>query len=75
MHTMYYDDFLLTRAILERESKISIFTTLEFQEFSAVFQDLCLFPGFSRLVNLSMLISGLCRGVLLWWGSSPPGFM
>jgi len=36
-------------AILVPEINISRTTTLEFQDFSRVFQDLCLFPGLSRV--------------------------
>jgi len=61
MHTMYYNEFLLEGAILEPESKIFRTNTLEFQDFSRVFQDLCLFPGLSRPGNLNILISGLSR--------------
>jgi len=56
---MYYNEFLLYRAILEPESKILRTITLEFQDFSRVFQDLCIFPGLSRPGNLNILISGL----------------
>jgi len=58
---MYYNEFLLWGVILEPESKISRTTTLEFHNFSRVFQDLCLFPGLSRPGNLNILISGLSR--------------
>jgi len=53
---MYYNEFLLQGAILEPESKIFRTTTLEFQDFSKVFQDLCLFPALSRPGNLNILI-------------------
>ena len=49
MHTMYYNEFLLQGAIFEPENKISRTTTSEFQDFSSVFQDLCLFPGLSTV--------------------------
>jgi len=48
MHTMYYNKFLLHRVILEPESKISR-TTLAFQDFSGVFQDLWLFQDLTGL--------------------------
>ena len=47
--------------ILVPEINISRTTTLEFQDFSGVFQDLCLFPGLSRPGNLNILIRGLSR--------------
>jgi len=40
---------------------ISRTITLGFQDFSMVFQDLCLFPGLSRPGNLNILIPGLSR--------------
>jgi len=64
MHIMYYNEFLLQglqAAILEPGCKIFRTTTLEFQNFSRVFQDLCLFPGLSRPGNLNILISRLSR--------------
>jgi len=61
MHTMYYNEFLLWGAILEPESKIFGITTLEFQDFSSVFQDIRLFPWPSRPGDLNILISGLSR--------------
>jgi len=47
--------------ILVPDINISRTTTLEFQDFSRVFQNLCLFPGLSRPVNLGVLIPGLSR--------------
>jgi len=43
------------------EINISRTTTLEFQDFSRVFQDLCLLTGLSRLGDLNVLIPGLSK--------------
>jgi len=61
LHTAFYNEFLLKLAILLPEINISRTTTLEFQDFSRVFQDLCVFPGLSRPGNLNILIPGLSR--------------
>jgi len=61
LHTAFYNEFLLKLAILVPEINISRTTTLEFQDFSRVFLDLCLFPGLSRPGNLNILIPGLSR--------------
>jgi len=42
-------------------SKISRTITLEFLDFSGVFQDLCLFPGLPRPGNPDILMTGLSR--------------
>jgi len=47
--------------ILVPEINISRTTTLEFQDFSRVFQDLYLFPGLLRPENFNILIPGLSR--------------
>jgi len=41
-------------AILEPESKMFRTTTLEFHDFSGIFQDLCLFKGLSTVENLNI---------------------
>jgi len=61
LHTTFYNEFLLQLVILIPEINISRTNTLEFQDFSSVFQDLCLFPELSRPGNLNILISGLSR--------------
>jgi len=61
LHTVFYNIFLLQLAILVPEINISRTTTLEFQDFSGVFQDLCPFSGLSRPGNLNILIPGLSR--------------
>jgi len=61
LHRAFYNEFLLKLAILVPEINISRTTTLEFQDFSRVFQDLCLFQGLSRPGNLKILIPGLSR--------------
>jgi len=61
LHTAFYNEFLLYLAILVPEINISRTATLEFQDFSRVFQDLYLFPGLSRPGNLNTLIPGLSR--------------
>jgi len=61
LHTAFYNEFLLRLVILVPEINISRTTTLEFQDFSRVFQDLFLFPGLSRPGNLNILIPGLSR--------------
>ena len=48
LHTVCYSEFLLQLAILVPEIENSRTTTSEFQDFSRVSQDLCLFPGLSR---------------------------
>jgi len=61
LHTAFYNEFLLYLAILVPEINISRTTTLEFQDFSRVFQDLCFFPGLSRPGNLNILIPVFSR--------------
>ena len=56
LHTAFYNEFLLKLAILVPEINISRTITLEFQDFSRVFQDLCLLPGLSRPGNLNILM-------------------
>ena len=46
---MFYNEFPLKLVILVPEINISRTTTLEFRDFSRVFQGLCLFPGISRV--------------------------
>jgi len=70
--TAFNNEFLLKLAILVPEINIYRTITLEFQDFSRVFQDLCLFSGLSRPGNLNILIPGLSRvcknpvGQLVW---------
>jgi len=61
LHTAFYNEFLLKLAILVPENNISRTTTLELQDLSRVFQDLCLLPGLSRPGNLNILIPGHSR--------------
>jgi len=61
LHTIFYNEFLIQLAILVPEKNMPRTITLEFQDFSGFFQDLCLFPGLSRPGNLNVLIPGLSR--------------
>jgi len=59
LYTVFYNEFPLKLVILVPEINIFRTTSLEFQDFSRVFQDLCPFPGLSMPGNLNILIPGL----------------